>query len=144
MPISNERLKTVIANLEVNEANFTNSGKPDAKVLTDILNTNVSANQRDEVWAEMQAEKATLGDTPLDHSPEPDPAPLADTPPEPIAPDAVVESAPAVNAGDNSGNLYLNVTNRNVFCMAGRVGGGETVDLGDEDPSGYKGRLEKV
>jgi len=93
-----EQLKAAIEALEKNEANYTNSGKPDAKVLTDILNTMISASFRDEVWDEMQG----------------------------------------------TDNLYKNITSKNVFCLAGRVSSGETIDLGDEDSDVYKGRLEKV
>ncbi len=45
-------IEQAIKGMEVNDANYTNGGKgkPDAKVLTELLGWSVSAKERDAVW----------------------------------------------------------------------------------------------
>lgn len=52
-----DALVEVIRNLEVNDKNYTEGGKPDANVLSDIMDVRVSANQRDVAWEKFQGEK---------------------------------------------------------------------------------------
>lgn len=122
--VTKQELIEAINGLEVNEANFTTSGKPDAKVLTDILNKKVSASLRDEVWAEM---------APAPVDPEP---PVADTPPEPVAPDAV-----AVGGDDSDEDCYTNMTDQNIFTTKGRCGGGFSVMLSADEAAGFGDKI---
>lgn len=52
-----DALVEVIKSLEVNEENYTEGGKPDANVLSDIMDVKVSADQRDVAWEKVQAER---------------------------------------------------------------------------------------